>query len=192
METTDTAYVLMDQKLNVVEYNQKAIDFLTHQFNHPPVEGEILADYIPKERYAGFLKNAVKVLQGSDVSYEMNLSQEDGSVSWYYLRLFPIKKENNEIFGLMLALSDITERKNIEENLKTAYKRIQAHINSIKDMAWKQSHLIRGPVANLKGLNIMLKENPADGEVLKYIHEELERLDKVIIEMAEDASENED
>ena len=192
METTDTAYVLMDQKLNVVEYNQKAIDFLTHQFNHPPVEGEILADYIPKERYAGFLKNAVKVLQGSDVSYEMNLSQEDGSVSWYYLRLFPIKKENNEIFGLMLALSDITERKNIEENLKTAYTRIQAHINSIKDMAWKQSHLIRGPVANLKGLNIMLKENPADGEVLKYIHEELERLDKVIIEMAEDASENED
>jgi hypothetical protein len=34
----------------------------------------------------------------------------------------------------------------------------------------------------------MLQDNPADKEVLGYIQVELERLDKVIIEMAEDAS----
>ena len=91
----------------------------------------------------------------------------------------------------MVELSDITERKNAEENLKTAYLRIQKHVDSIKEMAWKQSHLIRGPIANLKGLAIMLNENPSDDEVLKYIQAELERLDKVIIEMADDASNHE-
>ena len=91
----------------------------------------------------------------------------------------------------MIELSDITERKNAEENLKTAYLRIQKHVDSIKEMAWKQSHLIRGPIANLKGLSAMLNDNPVDAEVLKFIELELERLDKVIIDMAEDASDHE-
>ena len=87
-----------------------------------------------------------------------------------------------------MALYDITERKNAEQDLKSAYERIQNHINSIKDMAWKQSHLMRSPVANLKGLAALLREEPSDIELIKFIHLELNRLDEVIIEMAEDAS----
>jgi signal transduction histidine kinase len=55
-------------------------------------------------------------------------------------------------------------------------------------MAWKQSHLVRSPLANLKGLVALLQDDPSDKEVLKNISIELERLDKIIIEMAEDAS----
>ena len=80
------------------------------------------------------------------------------------------------------------ERKNAEQNLKAAYERIQDHINSIKDMAWKQSHLIRSPLANLKGLSAILKDDPSDGEVLAHIQNELDRMDTIIIEMAADAS----
>ena len=58
-------------------------------------------------------------------------------------------------------------------------------------MAWKQSHLIRSPLANLKGLAVMLKDDPSDSEVLGFIQTELERLDQIIIEMAEDASRQE-
>ncbi|MEO6980430.1 MAG: histidine kinase dimerization/phospho-acceptor domain-containing protein, partial [Mucilaginibacter sp.] len=83
-------------------------------------------------------------------------------------------------------------RKNSEDNLKVAYERIQDHITSIKDMAWKQSHLIRSPLANLKGLAAMLADNPSDDEILKYLQTELERLDRVIIDMAEDASIHDD
>lgn len=84
--------------------------------------------------------------------------------------------------------NDITERKHAEENLKSAYKRIQDHINSIKDMAWKQSHLIRSPLANLKGLAAMLNTDMADPEVIEHIQNELHRMDAIIIEMAEDVS----
>jgi signal transduction histidine kinase len=125
---------------------------------------------------------------GKNISYEIDYSQPDGSVTWFYVRLFPLTKDKQEIFGLMVELSDITERKSAEENLKTAYLKIQKHVDSIKEMAWKQSHLIRGPIANLKGLSAMLNDNPLDAEVLKFIELELERLDKVIIDMAEDAS----
>ena len=171
-------------------FNQMAIKFVTSQYNHVPVKGDKFVDYFPKERFPQFVSYTDEVLKGKNISYEINYPQADGSAFWYYVRLFPITNDKKEIFGLMLALSDITERKNAEESLKTAYKQIQEHINSIKDMAWKQSHLIRSPLANLKGLAVMLKEDPSDNDVLKFIHAELDRLDAVIIEMAEDASNN--
>jgi two-component system, sporulation sensor kinase E len=102
--------------------------------------------------------------------------------------MFPITNDKKEILGLMLALSDITERKHAEDSLKVAYELVQDHINSIKEMAWKQSHLIRSPVANLKGLVSMLEMDHSNPKIQDFIKTELERLDKIIIEMAEDAA----
>jgi two-component system, sporulation sensor kinase E len=187
MDTTDTAYALMDKELNIMAFNQTALKF-AGKFNPHPVNGDKLADYLSSERMPQFLRYAGEVLNGKNISYEINYPQADDSVHWYYVRLFPITNDKNEIFGLMLALSDITERKKAEDSLKAAYAQIQDHINSIKDMAWKQSHLMRSPVANLKGLVSILETNPSDGELLRFITLELNRLDTVIIEMAEDAS----
>src|ERR1700743_1939643 len=140
-------------------------------------------DNFRQERLKQFVTNANRVLQGEHINYEIDYPQPDGTVCWYYVRLSPITKDDNEIFGLLMEQSDISERKNAEENLKAAYSRIQEHINSIKDMAWKQSHIIRGPLANLKGLTQILKENSSDQEALEYLTNELQRLDDVLIEM---------
>lgn len=57
-------------------------------------------------------------------------------------------------------------------------------------MAWKQSHLMRSPLANLKGLSNLLKDDPSNFEVLTHIQDELDRMDTIIIEMADDASDD--
>ena len=188
MDTTDTAYALLDRELNLVAFNQMAVKFLRSACSDIPAKGDQLADYFPKDRFPQFLKYAGKVLKGSNITYETNYQHPGDSLFWYNIRLFPITNDKNKVFGLMLALSDITEAKNAEESLKAAYNQIQGHINSIKDMAWKQSHLVRSPVANLKGLTAMLEDDPSDNEILKNIRIELERLDMVIIDMAEDAA----
>jgi PAS domain S-box-containing protein len=188
MDTTDTAYALLDSDLNVMAFNQMAVKFVNSQYNHAPAKGDQLGDYFPRERFPQFLSYADEVLKGKNISYEINYPQPDGSVCWFYVRLFPITNDKKEIFGMMLALSDISERKNAEESLKAAYQLVQDHIDSIKEMAWKQSHLIRSPLANLKGLAAMLKDDPADTDVLDHIQNELDRMDSIIIEMAEDAS----
>jgi two-component system, sporulation sensor kinase E len=188
MDTTDTAYALFDKGLNVMVFNQMAVRFMNSQYNYTPMKGDKLVDYFPKERFPQFKDYAAEVLKGKNISYEINYPQPDGSNCWFYVRLFPITNDKKEIFGLMLALSDISERKNAEENLKAAYELVQEHINSIKDMAWKQSHLIRSPVANLIGLVALLKEDPTNSELMNFISNELERLDSVIIDLAGDAS----
>jgi PAS domain S-box-containing protein len=190
LNTTDTAYALFDKDLRVLTFNQKAIEFVKSQYDHTPQKNDRLADYFPKQRFPEFSKFANGALKGNNINYEIDYPQPDGSVFWYYVRLFPITDENKQVLGMLMALYDITERKNAEEDLKTAYKHIQSHINSIKEMAWKQSHLIRSPLANLKGLAAMLDEGHPDPKVIDHIQSELDRLDSIIIEMAEDASEN--
>ena len=206
MDTTDSVYVLLDKELNIAAYNQMAVHFASEQFDISPEINNQFIKYFPEKeipqsllnpisqfyngRFAEFKLNADKVLKGENVSYEVNYPKPDGSPAWFFIRLFPIINDHKEIFGLLLKVTDITERKNSEENLKSAYSRIQEHIDSIKEMTWKQSHLIRGPLANLKALARILQDNPSDGESLNYLETELERLDNVLIEMETSSSIN--
>jgi two-component system, sporulation sensor kinase E len=192
LKTTDTAYALFDLNLKLLAFNQKADEFVKEHYTHTPAKGDHLADYFPKERFPQFADYARTVLSGNNINYEIDYPKTDRTVFWYHVRLFPITNDNKEILGLLMALYDITERKNAEQNLKNAYGHIQNHINSIKDMAWKQSHLIRSPLANLKGLIAILKEDPSEPLLFEHIEKELNRMDAILIEMANEASEHDD
>ena len=113
---------------------------------------------------------------------------KNGAVVWVSINLGTVTDKNGGPIYFVSQFEDITERKKAERHLKKAYKQIQDHVNSIKDIAWKQSHLVRSPLANLKGLVEILKNDPSDKEAIKFMQVELERLDTVIIEMDEDAS----
>ncbi|MDB5137860.1 MAG: domain S-box protein [Mucilaginibacter sp.] len=190
LKTTDTAYALFDLDLKVLAFNQKAIEFVEEQFKHTPEKGDRLADLFPAARLPQFMVYTKEIFKGNNINYEIDYQQANGSILWYDVRLSPLTNDNKEILGMLMALYDITERKNAEEDLKRAYERIQSHINSIKDMAWKQSHLIRSPLANLKALATMIKDHPADAEVLEHFQTELDRMDAIIHEMADDASDH--
>lgn len=190
LNTTDTAYALFDTNLAVLAFNQKAIDFVKTQYKHTPSKGDMLADYFPVERFPQFIDFTKEVLKGRNIGYEVDYPQPGGDTSWFDVRLSPITNDRKEILGMLMALYDITERKNTENDLKNAYTRIQNQINSIKGMAWKQSHLMRSPLANLKALADLLKEHPADTESLAHFQTELDRLDTIIHEMAQDASDH--
>ena len=43
--------------------------------------------------------------------------QPNGKAHWYYVRMFPIKNANQTVFGMMMAVNDITEKKLMEEEI---------------------------------------------------------------------------
>lgn len=190
LDTTNAAYALLDTQLRILEFNQKAIEFGQINYNHTIEKGDLLSDYISGDRFPRFSNFIGGILQGNSVSYESDYPQDDGTIFWYEIRLSPIMDENKKVLGLLMALYDITERKTNEQNLRNAYERIQNHIDSIKDMAWKQSHLMRSPLANLKALADILKWHPTDDEAMRHFQTELARMDAIIHEMAKDASEH--
>jgi len=188
LSTTDTAYASFDTNFRLLAYNPTAFDFIREQYHHVPKEGDHLGDFIPAYRWPKLMDLAKQALMGDHINYEIHYPQDDGTIKWYDVKLSPLTDGGDQILGMLVALYDVTERKNAEQNLQSAYVRIQDHIDSIKGMAWKQSHLIRSPLANLKALSEMLKGQPMDTELLKYFQTELNRLDEIIHEMAREAA----
>jgi len=188
LSTTDTAYVSYDADFKLLAFNPTAFDFIREQYHHIPKEGEYLGDFIPAYRWPRLMEMADRVLMGEQINYEIDYPQDDGSIRWYDVKLSPLTDGGDQILGMLMALYNITERKNAEQNLQSAYERIQDQVDSIKGMAWKQSHLIRSPLANLKALSEMLKGRPMDPEILSHFQTELNRLDDIIHEMAREAA----
>ncbi|HTK19550.1 MAG TPA: PAS domain S-box protein [Mucilaginibacter sp.] len=188
LTTTDTAYASFDTDFKLLAFNPTAFDFISGQYHHTPKEGDYLGNFIPSYRWPKLMDMASQVLTGDHFHYEIDYPQDDGSIQWYDVKLSPLTDGGDKILGMLVALYNITERKNAEYDLQTAYVRIQDHVDSIKGMAWKQSHLIRSPLANLKALSEMLQGQPMDTELLKHFQTELNRLDDIIHEMAREAA----
>ncbi|MGZ3756016.1 MAG: PAS domain S-box protein [Mucilaginibacter sp.] len=191
LNNTDTAYALLGANLEILEYNNKALIIAEKLFNFDPKSNRKLFDTMPDSRRGEFLSHIKKVFEGETISYEVNYPQPGNKDFWYYVRMFPIADKNNKILGLVLAVTDITERKEAEQSLQSAYEQIKINITFIREIIWKQSHVLRSPLANLIGLMTMLRANPADKEVLDHIETEFERMDTVLIEMARDSSADE-
>ena len=191
LSTTDTAYALINSNLDILEYNNKALVFAKNEFQFDFKNKGKLFDLMPESRRAAFLAHIQNVFKGHTISYEVSYPRPENKESWYSVRMFPISDKDNEILGLVLAIDDITERKQAEQSLQTAYERIKANVQFIREIIWKQSHILRSPLANLKGLMAILRADPGDKEVLGYIESEFERMDSVLMEMAEDSSKDE-
>ncbi len=92
----------------------------------------------------------------------------------------PITDSNGDIIGASCFSRDITER---ERHLMT----IEAQNEKLKEIAWIQSHKVRGPLATILGLsNIFNTQDAADpnnAKIIKGIKEEAENLDIIIREV---------
>ena len=116
-DTTDTIYVLMDHDLRIISYNPRAFAFAKNELGHSMEISEYILDYFPPEKQPLLLFYMKEVLTGKHISYEISYPQADGLFNWYHVRMFPISKGDNNIYGLMLAVSDITEKKLLEQKL---------------------------------------------------------------------------
>lgn len=191
LSNTDTAYALFNADLDLLEYNSQALTFAQKEFNYDPNSNRKIYELMADEARVRFLGHIDEVFKGNTINYEVCYPQQDDTTLWYYIRMFPISNTKNETLGLVLAISDITERKIAEQSLLTAYDKIKIKIQYIREMAWKQSHILRSPVANIKGLVDILGTDPGDTVIMGHIQTELERMDAVFNEMAADSAKEE-
>ena len=116
-DTTDTIYVLTDTNLRVLSYNPRAFDFVEIELGQKIETSGYLPDYFPLEKKAEYENQMKSVLAGERISYEAGYLHPSGPVSWYHMRMFPISKSGEDISGLVMAISDITEKKLLEQRL---------------------------------------------------------------------------
>lgn len=117
-DATDTAYLLLESDLSILLFNHQAADFVRKVFNWNLKAGDNIYDFLTTDRHVKFTDRVQRAVKGEQISYETNHVLKDDSLLWYHVRLFPIPKDDTGIFGLVLAITDITERKLLEIQLE--------------------------------------------------------------------------
>jgi PAS domain S-box-containing protein len=129
-DNTDTSYVLLDKHFQIVSYNQRAIDFAAKELHHTLHTTDNFVDYFSRERKPAVMDWMMKAITGEHVNYEIPYRQDQGDPYWYYVRMFPIANDKKEILGIMVAVSDITERKLTEQKLQRSVEQLTYHFNN--------------------------------------------------------------
>jgi PAS domain S-box-containing protein len=129
-DTTDTIYVLMDSQLRVISYNPRAVVFAQNELGQSIEISEYFLDYFPDDKRPVLAKHLKEALAGKQVEYEICYPQTEGYCNWYHVRMFPILKGNGDHYGIMMAVSDVTRHKLLEQELMT--QKVQEQKNIIR------------------------------------------------------------
>jgi PAS domain S-box-containing protein len=116
-DTTDTIYILLDIHFRIISYNPRAFDFVKNELGHHILVTENFLDYFPYARRQALQDHMTEVLGGRNINYEINYSQPDGRVNWYHTRMYPISRGDGHTYGIMFAVSNITEKKLLQNEL---------------------------------------------------------------------------
>ncbi|WP_185156080.1 PAS domain S-box protein [Fulvivirga kasyanovii] len=181
INNTDDLIWSIDKHMRLLTAND-ALKAIMKQFNSHGVKvGEnILVDGIEesiKADWAGYYK---KALEGTALNLEYEVTIPGKGRKYLEVSFNPIKNQKSEVFGVGCYARDITER-------KVHQLTIEKHNRLLEEIAWKQSHKMRGPVASILGIMSMLDLNDLNStfnqELLKHLKTTTDKLDLMIKEI---------
>ena len=129
VENSDTAYVLYDRDFKVVSFNKWAQVLTENYFNTSLIEGFSGIEFFPESRKKILISYLELALEGMPSSYEINFGSYDKPL-WLYNRIFPVKDNQGNIYGIVFALTDITLLKVANTNLARSQKLSESIVNS--------------------------------------------------------------
>lgn len=162
--------------------NQAAL----HEFSdiYPDLEGLSLKSFLARlspgsrrELLNGWRRGSE---QGNDQQFEIEIEAgENSGIKVLQGSFSPLLDNGRNPYGMVLTLSNITQRKIIEQQLYHADK-----LSSIGQLAASVAHEIKNPLASIKTLGQLLQEETAPGdsrrEYIDVIVGEVDRLNAVV------------
>jgi len=142
----DTAYEgiwVADAKAHITYANQRLADMLGYTVEEMIGRSafEVLDEATSEEVKASWQRR----LQGIKEQYDLRLRRKDGSNVWVILSATPIRDEQGEVTGALAMLTDITERKRVEEELRESQERYKGLVDTAFDgVVIQQDRIIKG------------------------------------------------
>ena len=114
-ENTSSGFLLLDENLNVISFNNQMSYFSKELFGVDLQKNvNLIAMFMPEKQQE--YKNLFSmVLKGETSSKETSYPQTDGNFIWYCVEGNPVLNQERNIAGVCLTVDNITERKNEEE-----------------------------------------------------------------------------
>lgn len=121
--------------------------------------GRNIVEFVNEETFAQILKETLVRAEGNQSSYEMDIVRPDGEKRVLFVTATPNFNAKGDFESSIGILVDITDRKNIEKELKENESKLKA-INTTKDKLFSIiAHDLRGPVGTSADLLDVMIEN---------------------------------
>jgi PAS domain S-box-containing protein len=196
-ENTDTGYLLVDTALNIVSFNQQIQTFAQQALSDKLLEGSYCINYFVEKRKAAVKEIMERVLKGENFYYEVKYGEPGEVQTWYYNRIVAVRDSAGKITGLTMAITDISERKNNEEEIRILNESLEIRVrerteelqSSNKELdafGYSVSHDLRAPLRIINGYGKMLisdcgdKLSPEDSTNLQVIMTNAEHMGQLI------------
>lgn len=137
--------------------------------NNPNLYAEYLSRFTPED--AEQLNINVGNTISNKVSYEMEhqIVLDDHKTKWVFCTGVPIVDDTNTVIALKGVVQDITQKKQIDENIK-AKENAEAANKAKSDFLANMSHEIRTPLNGIVGFTDLLLKMNFDKDQLEYLN----------------------
>jgi PAS domain S-box-containing protein len=131
------------------------------------------------------LQRVVDSKPGEVVEMTARLRRADGNYAWLYSRqMMYERRDNHNICTIIREVEDVTK-------LLALQNELEERVAQLKLVSYKNSHLVRAPVATILGLVNMVEDHGINSEhnrqIIAYLKETIAKLDEVIYEINNDA-----
>lgn len=116
---------------------------------------------------------------------EYRYYRADGSIAYVYDRGYVIYDGQQQPIKMVGAMQDITEQKHAEMERDRITTDLLQRNKDLEQFTYIVSHNLRAPLANIKGLMALMKEEMPLTPVLDMLHTSAERLDEVVMDLNE-------
>lgn len=114
---TSHTYYLVDKDFKVAAFNQAASRMIKMQFNRELKKGDDIINCIQEKNRLSCIEETKKAFNGKTILTERSV-EISGKEFWYERQYNPVYNENNELTGVTIWSSNITERKKAEETTR--------------------------------------------------------------------------
>jgi len=182
-KTTDIAFLLLDQHLQIVTFNAIADQWAGQSFGKPLREDACFWDFLNDERKEP-VKELMHTALAGPLNYEISYPMQDGGPQWYRISMNPVKDQQDHSIGLCCSAVNITQTKRVEMENNRITDELMQRNRDLEQFSYMVSHDLRAPVANILGLAQILKQNGLElserKEAENFLFEAVLSLDEIV------------
>jgi PAS domain S-box-containing protein len=173
-ESSIDHHLLLGRNFEILAFNKAWERYVQNSCKCSPQRGESMIEYLSPDNLGIFYKDYIQALKGTAAFGERQISV-DGKHVWRLVKFEPSFDNNGEIIGVSVNSTDITKTVEHEQTLLSQNE-------SLREIAFIQSHELRRPVATILGLmNLLEMEGYIDTkEELYLLHQAALELDEKI------------
>ncbi|MBO9658849.1 MAG: PAS domain S-box protein [Chitinophagaceae bacterium] len=115
---TDVGFILMDLEFRLISFNEIASSFSRHITGTPLETGGSYLDHVPEKRRQKISASLNRVLNREVLQYEIDYPGiRTMSHLWLHISMHPVTDDQQNLIGISVSLSDISESKRHEQQM---------------------------------------------------------------------------